>query len=258
MACTSQTYVDELFLSTLPARGATADGQPVGHHVLFLSTLPARGATQPSPQNLPLKVPFLSTLPARGATEPCALVFVRFHISIHAPREGSDQQDGQDLNAVAISIHAPREGSDGTRHLRTWTLDRNFYPRSPRGERRVLKRHRKEAQNISIHAPREGSDQTLADPQHHQHHFYPRSPRGERPTTAFVLQWNSRFLSTLPARGATARGIRLNTGVLISIHAPREGSDFQGQAHFWLVQNFYPRSPRGERPGGRGPAWSCR
>ena len=34
----------------------------------------------------------------------------------------------------------------------------------------------------------------------------------------------------------------------ISIHAPREGSDnlqFYGQTAF---RNFYPRSPRGERP----------
>ena len=54
----------ELFLSTLPARGATTGCRPT---FPFLSTLPARGATK-----LPdLKfhyMKFLSTLPARGAT----------------------------------------------------------------------------------------------------------------------------------------------------------------------------------------------
>ena len=56
------------------------------------------------------------------------------HISIHAPREGSDQAF-QDLPAWAkISIHAPREGSD------------LLFGKDSRGT------------GISIHAPREGSD----------------------------------------------------------------------------------------------------
>ena len=35
----------KIFLSTLPARGATTTGLTVGTSVVFLSTLPARGAT---------------------------------------------------------------------------------------------------------------------------------------------------------------------------------------------------------------------
>ena len=62
---------------------------------------------------MPILHSFLSTLPARGAT-------VR-----PVPR----------LSSMRISIHAPREGSDQT--LPTWTplLKQYFYPRSPRGER---------------------------------------------------------------------------------------------------------------------------
>ena len=37
------------------------------------------------------------------------------------------------------------------------------------------------------------------------------------------------FLSTLPARGATAWSIDGNVVTIISIHAPREGSDGQAQ-----------------------------
>ena len=56
----------------------------------------------------------------------------------------------------------------------------NFYPRSPRGERRTVSMTRFSASN-----------------------FYPRSPRGERlQLCAFGLAPNL-FLPALPARGAT-------------------------------------------------------
>ena len=55
--------------------------------------------------------------------------FVRV-ISIHAPREGSDQVHVPVDHAVRISIHAPREGSD--RHLINLVFVRlDFNPRSP-------------------------------------------------------------------------------------------------------------------------------
>ena len=38
----------------------------------------------------------------------------------------------------------------------------------------------------------------------------------------------SGFQSTLPVRGATAIDFANTTGITISIHAPREGSDFAG------------------------------
>ena len=60
---------------------------------------------------------------------------LRCSISIHAPREGSDQVELQDFWLVkVISIHAPREGSDRL-HGSNPTIGRYFYPRSPRGER---------------------------------------------------------------------------------------------------------------------------
>ena len=84
------------------------------------------------------------------------------------------------------------------------TTNKDFYPRSPRGERRVATPASAGEAGISIHAPREGSDRLgahrlsagLGD-------FYPRSPRGER---LELLQ-------------------RLFVAAFISIHAPREGSD---------------------------------
>ena len=58
-----------------------------------------------------------------------------YKISIHAPREGSDQWCGQCFLSLPISIHAPREGSD----FCEFVFDGVDV-------------------GISIHAPREGSD----------------------------------------------------------------------------------------------------
>ena len=126
--------------------------------VLFLSTLPARGATWPSPGRPPTSryfyprsprgerpglaarnsnngTTFLSTLPARGATAQRGQPGRKKEISIHAPREGSDDVSSIDISILQIiSIHAPREGSDlAAMVLSSFYL--HFYPRSPRGER---------------------------------------------------------------------------------------------------------------------------
>ena len=149
---------------------------------------------------------FLSTLPARGATAGYLLKYPKRKISIHAPREGSDlygctgqPNEGVFLSTLPargatytiitdsetryISIHAPREGSDNSAMGSSCTPV-NFYPRSPRGERRS-----------GLH-----SRYILLD------HFYPRSPRGERPMYHQASGVPSGFLSTLPARGATGEG----------------------------------------------------
>ena len=100
----------------------------------FLSTLPARGATFWISVRSLKAWPFLSTLPARGATDGLLAEGDRGHISIHAPREGSDRFSSKGAGSTGISIHAPREGSD-------WAPTQN-----------------KASCMISIHAPREGSD----------------------------------------------------------------------------------------------------
>ena len=101
---------------------------------------------------------FQSTHPARGATAQQDDALLDMYISIHAPREGCDQDMPKDYRQVIISIHAPREGCDG-----------ELVP--------VDAFH-----NISIHAPREGCDMPWALMQIWPRNFNPRTPRGVRHT----------------------------------------------------------------------------
>ena len=57
----------------------------------------------------------------------------------------------------------------------------------------------------------------------------------------------NKFLSTLPARGATKSLVEIGGIESISIHAPREGSDVLWPGWTGRQRHFYPRSPRGER-----------
>ena len=145
---------------------------------------------------------FQSTLPARGATPGRMEDPHDLQISIHAPRTGSDRDEAAEFVRRLISIHAPRTGSDKKKGFKRCRLD------------------------ISIHAPRTGSDR-------------------QRKIRDFI---SPRFQSTLPARGATERTMALancqtdfnprsphgerpvvtaeeNAEAVISIHAPRTGSD---------------------------------
>ena len=92
------------------------------------------------------------------------------------------------------------------------------------GATRVTKLTHKAAE-ISIHAPRVGSDVARAGHDGVVLYFNPRSPCGERlHISKLAFMW-SRFQSTLPVWGATrsVHGVGLHS--LISIHAPRVGSD---------------------------------
>ena len=176
--------ISPVFLSTLPARGATAEGDEIPFTKIFLSTLPARGAT-PTTSVTSLSIPaFLSTLPARGATG----LFQRLYCCL-----------------CDFYPRSPRgERPDGTSK---GCPQRYFYPRSPRGERPAHGGKSVAFPAISIHAPREGSDKAQWAIPSRRANFYPRSPRGEpRLSSPASMNTKAAFLSTLPARGATTHG----------------------------------------------------
>ena len=167
----------------------------------FQSTLPARGATTSSPASCCRRCHFnprsphgerlfinsrksfasgfQSTLPARGATPTHDFQSCALHISIHAPRTGSDSDLLDKFMGLDISIHAPRTGSDvfvlsQLRRLRifqstlpargaTCRKTRNALPaafQSTLPARGATTRDgtMRVSKYISIHAPRTGSD----------------------------------------------------------------------------------------------------
>ena len=171
-----------------------------------------------------IRVIFQSTRPARGATGLDFEVIPFGDISIHAPREGRDEERLAVVALLGISIHAPREGRDKELLL---------HPRQ---------------RPISIHAPREGRDgadwvdkddsllfQSTRPARGATgrrcrrlpsgRYFNPRAPRGARPRSASAFTTIFPFQSTRPARGAT-----------------------QALHHHPLRQlDFNPRAPRGAR-----------
>ena len=150
----------------------------------FLSTPSARRATSAS---LPCRSParFLSTPSARRATVAVVRVCFALEISIHALREEGDRRRPHQRPAGGISIHALREEGDpivfrlylklevflstpsARRATRSAATRRrrcsNFYPRPPRGGRRLLICAADLGGHISIHALREEGDEKAQD-----------------------------------------------------------------------------------------------
>ena len=106
-----------------------------------------------------------------------------------------------------------------------------FYPRSPCGERL---------------AEVDGEDTSSGD-------FYPRSPCGERPTITGII-YSDRKIS-IHALLAESDDLHRGEMVLtarISIHALLAESDRATSFAVSVAENFYPRSPCGERPEADG------
>ena len=149
----------QLFLSTPSARRATARAGCCWQPPRDFYPRPPRGGRRKSMENQTVSARFLSTPSARRATPPTCLSVMRYIISIHALREEGDMQASTPSG---------------------WTG--YFYPRPPRGGRRI--------QVFPTAA--------------HQPYFYPRPPRGGRPRWPSSGRGsNAQFLSTPSARRAT-------------------------------------------------------
>ena len=170
-----------VFLSTLPARGATHLEIAVFAAVGISIHAPREGSDIGKSGCRPSRNPFLSTLPARGAT---GLVGDHGrdheHFYPRSPRGERQPRGSYEPRGVVISIHAPREGSD------EFTARRNhhehyFYPRSPRGERPLSSWPvRFSLRGFLSTLPARGATQQWQHPKTALLYFYPRSPRGER------------------------------------------------------------------------------
>ena len=149
---------------------------------------------------------------------------------------------------LVISIHAPRTGSDGTVYPPPRIL--TFQSTLPaRGATGCCSPCRK-ISSISIHAPRTGSDILRVEREFLSCHFNPRSPHGERLRRPTVLFSTSNFNPRSPHGERRGVNVYQSKRQLISIHAPRTGSDDYLCGLSDNPQDFNPRSPHGERPPG--------
>ena len=171
---------------------------------------------------------------------------------------------------MEISIHALREEGDLHPGGRCRSCG-YFYPRPPRGGRRL--RHAVLPRMIHFYPrpPRGGRLRDPFPPPSHPEHFYPRPPRGGRHKDTLDRLTAAIFLSTPSARRATPRpsktqGLRsisihalreegdllqFSAGSIsghISIHALREEGDKRSASSRSYGAYFYPRPPRGGRP----------
>ena len=140
------------------------------------------------------------------------------------PVGGATSGAGFTIFSTAISIHAPRGGSDcATRSILKKSI--YFNPRSPWGERLCCNTEPASDKDISIHAPRGGSDIFGAVPRPVFHVFQSTLPVGGATIAILLLVDLWRFQSTLPVGGATDVILLYVENFVISIHAPRGGSD---------------------------------
>ena len=148
---------------------------------------------------------------------------VHLPISIHAPRTGSDIINNSTFETIKISIHAPRTGSDRESPAHGAGLH-YFNPRSPHGERHAPHQRRPSAFDFNPRSPH-GERRDAIAPLPTQRDFNPRSPHGERRQSSGAMSMTQ----------------------IISIHAPRTGSDGVSLPRELRRIYFNPRSPHGER-----------
>ena len=145
---------------------------------------------------------FQSTLPARGATNRCLRNIARIEFQSTLPARGATAKQEGTSSDFTISIHAPRTGSDKSSTAHGGGSP-DFNPRSPHGERRFPGDPNGSAAEFQSTLPARGATVPASSAVSTTNYFNPRSPHGERPRV----------------RDAPTRA------VVISIHAPRTGSD---------------------------------
>ena len=119
---------------------------------------PPRGGRRACKSCLSWPETFLSTSPAWGTTFSGDLLQRRGVFLSTSPAWGTTLAgQAREIRPVQISIHVPRVGDDRPAPD-TPLLERNFYPRPPRGGRQAEPVIVADTAAISIHVPRVGDD----------------------------------------------------------------------------------------------------
>ena len=200
--CGPRTVGMDLFQSTLPVWGATAKYQAMATKAGNFNPRSPCGERRWQRTSITGRLRFQSTLPVWGATRWVHSIAIKeVYFNPRSPCGERRFRPAAPEGEKMISIHAPRVGSD----------------KGPEFCIQIIE--------ISIHAPRVGSDHGSVDEPCADVNFNPRSPCGERQRHRKNVPIWMTFQSTLPVWGATGNGTGLYVVQMISIHAPRVGSD---------------------------------
>ena len=239
-----------IFLSTPSARRATVFFQTHSWFFSYFYPRPPRGGRRAARVFAKSAMDFYPRPPRGGRLHRVVLLRRQKQISIHALREEGDVAADAELYVAEKFLSTPSARRATRRSEQSRHVSAYFYPRPPRGGRRLV---------LLISAGRI--------------YFYPRPPRGGRPAPQPVVTFVNLFLSTPSARRATGcwqapcwphqyfyprppRGGRpsiiqppMSVGSNFYPRPPRGGRPRPAPTKTRTV-NFYPRPPRGGRPGG--------
>ena len=199
-------------------------------------------------RNSPISRIFQSTLPARGATTDTAKSGGNCtHISIHAPRTGSD--------GIKTPIPSVTGGFQSTLPARGATNEveailmpaMQFQSTLPARGATAHARKEDTMKQFQSTLPARGATPSGSREPAGRKHFNPRSPHGERRDTKRITKRRDDFNPRSPHGERPERVAEILCISKISIHAPRTGSDAFRSIRSLGVMNFNPRSPHGER-----------
>ena len=269
----SRSNLWSIFLSTPSVRRAT----PSRHFLLradaYFYPRPPRGGRQPGLAGRKDISYFYPRPPRGGRRLGQTGRATQFPISIYALREEGDRTLTGKWPKARAFLSTPSARRATLQCLVTWSSHRYFYPRPPRGGRpsaagqhaepdRFLstpsaRRATPNLQHLSI-----GFFEFLSTPSARRatrcchpsglllRHFYPRPPRGGRPDVVIHQAYCCVIsIHALREEGDSLRPSDRRGAPDISIHALREEGDIASGDRSTAHINFYPRPPRGGRPG---------
>ena len=170
----------------------------------------------------------------------------RANVSIHAPREGCDDQ-GSPSSSTRSPFQFTHPGRGATPRPRRVSSPRQcFNSRTPGGVRRTASQAHHLFDGVSIHAPREGCDTVVVFLQHIVKAFQFTHPgRGATTGSGDPLPRLPSFNSRTPGGVRRLCFSRSSRSSRVSIHAPREGCDVSV-----IFVGLSPRSFNSRTPGG--------
>ena len=268
----TSTQMGRISIHALREEGDRAVSRMPSPYSRFLSTPSARRATRLDRSEYIGGYNFYPRPPRGGRRDVLLRAAAHSSISIHALREEGDAGSSCGASCRSRFLSTPSARRATGLPGRSAGRPDNFYPRPPRGGRREFGISRIDEKTISIHALREEGDIAATARETIHGDFYPRPPRGGRHRNYVAPRLTELFLSTPSARRATAALRLLHPRRPISIHALREEGDYlldllSRMTNEFLStpsarratlteasgssrpRNFYPRPPRGGRPG---------